>query len=73
MTAAQLAHLAELAAFAADFFAATDPFAAWKFGDTALHADALSVELRRAEERAHQVVELGGGCRASRSVERHLA
>jgi hypothetical protein len=72
MTAAQLAHLAELAAFAADFFAATDPSASRKFGDAALRADALSVEFRRAEERAHQGVERGGGCRASRSVERQL-
>ena len=52
MTAAQLAHLAELAAFAADFFAATDPAAARKFGEASLRADALSVELRRAEENA---------------------
>jgi len=54
MTAAQLAHLAELAAFAADFFAATDPSAARKFGDAALRADALSVNLRREEEHALQ-------------------
>jgi hypothetical protein len=52
MTAAQLAHLAELAAFAADFFASTDPAAARKFGEASLRADALSVELRRAEDRA---------------------
>jgi hypothetical protein len=52
MTAAQLAHLAELAAFAADFFADTDPAAARKFGDAALRADALSVDLRREEDQA---------------------
>jgi hypothetical protein len=51
MTAAQLAHLAELAAFAADYFAATDPCAARMFGDTALRADTLSAELRRNETR----------------------
>ena len=58
MTAAQLAHLAELAAFAADFFADTDPAAARKFGDAALRADALSVDLRREEEHALQGFEL---------------
>jgi hypothetical protein len=57
MTAAQLAHLAELAAFAADFFANTDPAAARNFGDAALRADALSVDLRREEEHAFQGVE----------------
>ena len=57
MTAAQLAHLAELAAFAADFFAATDPAAARKFGEASLTADALSSELQRAEEHARQGVE----------------
>jgi hypothetical protein len=57
MTAAQLARLAELSAFAADFFAATDPSAARKFGDAALRADALSIELRREEEHARQGVE----------------
>lgn len=58
MTAAQLAHLAELAAFAADFFADTDPAAARKFGDAALRADALSVDLRLEEEHAIRGVEL---------------
>jgi hypothetical protein len=58
MTAAQLAHLAELAAFAADFFADTDPAAARKFGDAALRADALSVDLRREEEHAFRGTEL---------------
>jgi hypothetical protein len=47
MTAAQLAHLAELAAFAADHFARTDPEFARMFGNTALSADALSADLRR--------------------------
>ena len=40
MTAAQLAHLAELSAYAADFFAITNPQAARVFGDAALRADA---------------------------------
>ena len=43
MTAAQLAHLAELAALAADYFAVSDPDAARLFGDSALRArDAFS-------------------------------
>ena len=58
MTAAQLAHLAELAAFAADFFSATDPSAARKFGEASLTADALSVEVQRAEEHARHGVEV---------------
>ena len=52
VTAAQLAHLAELAAFAADYFACSNPGAARTFGDTALHADALSADLRRKESDA---------------------
>jgi hypothetical protein len=52
VTAAQLAHLAELAAFAADYFACTNPGAARTFGDTALQADALSAVLRREESDA---------------------
>jgi len=55
MTAAELAHLAELAAFAADFFASSDPVAARKFGEASLRADALSIELR-PEEQARQVL-----------------
>ena len=43
MTAAQLAHLAELAALAADYFAVSDPDAARMFGDSASRAgDAFS-------------------------------
>jgi hypothetical protein len=49
MTAAQLAHLAELAAFTADYFAVSDPSTARMFGDTALCADTLSAELHRDE------------------------
>jgi hypothetical protein len=49
MTAAQLAHLAELAAFAADYFAASDPDTARMFGDTALRAGTLSAEHHRDE------------------------
>ena len=49
MTASQLTHLAELSAYAAGFFAITDPAAAAMFEDAALRADTLSVELRRDE------------------------
>ena len=49
MTASQLARLAELAAFAADYFSSSDPGAAHVFGQTALRADALSVYLRGEE------------------------
>ena len=52
MTAAQLAHLAELSAYAADFFIITNPQAARVFGDAALRADALSARLRREEQQA---------------------
>ena len=52
MTAAQLAYLAELAAFAADYFAVSDPGTARMFGDTALRADTLSTELHHAETEA---------------------
>ena len=58
MTAAELAHLAELAAFAADFFASSDPVAARKFGEASLRADALSLELGRAEQHTRQGVEV---------------
>jgi hypothetical protein len=57
VTAAQLAHLAELAAFAADYFARSDPKGAQMFGDTALRADMLSTHLRREESDAlHETV-----------------
>ena len=52
MTAAQLAHLAELAAYASGFYATTDPGAAAMFEDTALRADSLSAELGRDEQHA---------------------
>jgi hypothetical protein len=52
MTAAQLAHLAELAAYASGFYATTDPGAAAMFEDAALRADSLSAELRRDEQHA---------------------
>ena len=58
MTAAQLAHLAELAADAAGFFIETDPIAARTFEDTALRADALSAALRCQERRAAPGAEL---------------
>ena len=54
MTAAQLAHLAELSAYAADFFIITNPQAAREFGDAALRADALSARLRREEQQARE-------------------
>jgi hypothetical protein len=52
MTAAQLAHLAELAALAADYFAVGDPDAAGMFSDSALRAESLSAEVRRDEPAA---------------------
>jgi hypothetical protein len=54
MTAAQLAHLAELSAYAADFFAITNPRAARTFSDTALRADTLSARLLRDEQHARR-------------------
>jgi hypothetical protein len=56
MTAAQLAHLAELSAYAADFFAITNPHAARAFSDVALLADTLSARLRREEQQARRGV-----------------
>jgi hypothetical protein len=58
MTAAQLTHLAELAAYASGFYATTNPAAARLFEDTALRADRLSAELGREEQQARQTVEL---------------
>ena len=58
MTAAQLIHLAELAAHAADFFATSDPDTARLFADAALRADGLSIDLRRAEARARRGADL---------------
>ena len=52
MTAAQLAHLAELAGLAADYFAVSDPDAARMFGDSASLAQTLSAELHRGETAA---------------------
>jgi len=49
MTAAQLAHLAELAALAADYFAVSDPDAARIFGESASRAETLSAEVHRGE------------------------
>lgn len=56
MTAAQLAHLAELAAYASGFYAKTNPAAAQLFKDTALRADRLSAELGREEQQAREAV-----------------
>jgi phosphotransacetylase len=58
MTAAQLAQLAELSAYAADFFAITNPQAARAFSDTALRADKLSDRVRREEQKARSRVGL---------------
>jgi hypothetical protein len=63
VTAAQLAHLAELAAFAADYFACSDLNTARTFADTALRAEILSVNLRHDESDAR------GGVIASVSSE----
>jgi hypothetical protein len=52
MTAAQLAHLAELAALAADYFGVSAPDAARLFGDSALRAEMLSAQVRRDETAA---------------------
>jgi hypothetical protein len=52
MTAAQLTHLAELAALAADYFADSDPDSARMFGDSALRAQRLSAETNRCETAA---------------------
>ena len=54
MTASQLTHLAELAAYAAGFFAVSDPAAAALFEGAALCADTLSVELRHEEDLARR-------------------
>ena len=59
MTAAQLAHLAELAADAAGFYAIGDPAAARLFADTALRAKTLSAELHSKERRASCGADLG--------------
>ena len=61
MTAAQLAHLAELAAFAADYFAVSDPGTARMFHDADLCASALSAELHHDE--ARRTTELHGQSR----------
>jgi len=44
--------MAELAAFAADYFAVSDPGTARMFGDTALRADTLSAEVHCCEAEA---------------------
>jgi hypothetical protein len=52
MTAAQLARLAEQAAYAADFYSQTNPASARTFANAALVADRLSADLQRGEELA---------------------
>ena len=52
MTSAQLTHLAELAALAADYYADNDPDSARLFGDSALRAQRLSAETNRCERAA---------------------
>ena len=54
MTASQLTHLAELAAYAAGFFALTDPAAAALFEDTAFRADTLQSSSAHDEDLARQ-------------------
>ena len=49
MTAAQLTHLAELAALAADYYVDSDPDSARMFCDSAVRAQMLSVEAHRCE------------------------
>ncbi len=60
MTAAQLTHLVELAAYASGFFCTTDPEAARMFADAASRAEALSAELGRQEEHARHRTEISG-------------
>jgi len=69
MTAAQLAHLAELAALAADYFAASDPDAARMFGNSALRAETLSAEVHRGET----VARIGTGISAPRILNNRSA
>jgi hypothetical protein len=52
MTAAQLAHLAEMPACAADYFAVSDAGDARIFGDASRRARSLSAELLRDETEA---------------------
>jgi hypothetical protein len=58
MTAAQLARLAEQAAYAADFYSQTNPASARTFAHAALMADRLSADLRRDEELARIGIDL---------------
>jgi hypothetical protein len=58
VTAAQLASLAELGAYAAGFYGTSDPDAAQVFGDAASRAEALSAELRRGEQQARHQIEM---------------
>ena len=60
MTAAQLTHLVELAAYASGFFCITDPEAARMFADAASRAEALSAQLRREEEVVRRWNEIPG-------------
>ncbi len=59
MTAAQLARLAEQAAFAANFYTKDNPSVARTFAQAALGADRLSAELARAEEHARIAAGIG--------------
>jgi hypothetical protein len=64
MTSAQLTHLAELAALAADYYADNDPDSARLFGDSALRAQRLSAETNRCEATAR----IGAGIPASSTI-----
>jgi hypothetical protein len=52
MTAAQLAHLAEQATFAAGYYAEIDPSNARHFAEVAVIAERLSAELAQQEQNA---------------------
>jgi hypothetical protein len=60
VTAAQLTHLVELAAYASGFFSTTNPEAARMFADAASRAEALSAEVGREEEHARRRTEIHG-------------
>jgi hypothetical protein len=60
VTAAQLAYLAEISTYAADFYCKTDPDAAHVFGEAASRAEALSAELGREEEQARHGPKMPG-------------
>jgi hypothetical protein len=60
VTAAQLARLAELGAYASGFFCTTNPEAARVFRDAAIRAEALATEFGREEQQVRQRIAMGG-------------